>query len=234
MTSVRTLALAAALTTVSAVAANAQAAWPNSQPQQAAWPSSRPQPQRSPHAPNSSRSRRPHGRTARRRRAAPPQQAPWPASAPPGSRWPRRRWAAASAAAASAAVRQPAAQQECVGQFTALRSEVEKRGMAAKAGGEKQVPREEMCKLVTDLQRGRGQVDQVRRSQHVEMRHSETDRRPAQDRARQDRRRPEEALRRRPGRRTGRRPDACATRSAPPRCRRTSRKKTRPAARSTR
>jgi hypothetical protein len=44
----------------------------------------------------------------------------------------------------------PAQQQECVIPFTALRAEVEKKGMAAKAGGEKQVAREEMCKLVTE------------------------------------------------------------------------------------
>jgi hypothetical protein len=44
----------------------------------------------------------------------------------------------------------PGAQQECVGPFTALRAEVEKKGMAARAGGEKQVSREEMCKLVTE------------------------------------------------------------------------------------
>ena len=33
-------------------------------------------------------------------------------------------------------------------QFTTLRSEVEKRGMAARAASEKQAPRDEMCKLV--------------------------------------------------------------------------------------
>ena len=33
--------------------------------------------------------------------------------------------------------------------FSELRSDVEKKGMAAKAAGEKQAPREEMCKLVT-------------------------------------------------------------------------------------
>jgi hypothetical protein len=42
-----------------------------------------------------------------------------------------------------------AVQQECMTQFTSLRSEVEKRGMAARAGGEKKVSREEMCHLVT-------------------------------------------------------------------------------------
>jgi hypothetical protein len=43
----------------------------------------------------------------------------------------------------------PAAMQECATQFQALRSDVEKKGMAAKAASEKQVAREEMCKLVT-------------------------------------------------------------------------------------
>jgi hypothetical protein len=42
-----------------------------------------------------------------------------------------------------------AVQQECMTQFTSLRSDVEKRGMAAKAAGEKKATREEMCKLVT-------------------------------------------------------------------------------------
>jgi hypothetical protein len=44
----------------------------------------------------------------------------------------------------------PQAQKECVIPFTALRAEVEKRGMAAKAASEKQASREEMCKLVTE------------------------------------------------------------------------------------
>ena len=38
---------------------------------------------------------------------------------------------------------------ECVTQFTSLRAEVEKRGMAAKTASEKRASREEMCKLVT-------------------------------------------------------------------------------------
>jgi hypothetical protein len=40
-------------------------------------------------------------------------------------------------------------QQECMREFTSNREEVEKRGQAAKAGQEKHVTREEMCKLVT-------------------------------------------------------------------------------------
>ena len=39
--------------------------------------------------------------------------------------------------------------QECVAQFNAHREEVQKRGIAAKAAGEKKVSREEMCKVVT-------------------------------------------------------------------------------------
>jgi len=39
--------------------------------------------------------------------------------------------------------------QECVAQFSAHREEVQKRGSAARAGGDKKVTREEMCKLVT-------------------------------------------------------------------------------------
>ena len=39
--------------------------------------------------------------------------------------------------------------QECVAQFNAHREEVQKRGIAARAGGDKKVTREEMCKLVT-------------------------------------------------------------------------------------
>lgn len=37
----------------------------------------------------------------------------------------------------------------CMAEFTRLREDVQKKGLAAKAGGEKHVAREEMCKLVT-------------------------------------------------------------------------------------
>jgi hypothetical protein len=37
----------------------------------------------------------------------------------------------------------------CMADFTKLREEVEKKGMAAKAAGKKHVSREEMCKLIT-------------------------------------------------------------------------------------
>jgi hypothetical protein len=83
---------------------------------------------------------------------AQPQQAPWPASAPA---------APPMAAPAGPMMGGPppmmggpppaptAAQQACLEQFTGYRTEVEKRAMAAKAGSEKKVPREEMCKLVS-------------------------------------------------------------------------------------
>ena len=38
---------------------------------------------------------------------------------------------------------------ECVAQFKELRAQVEREGLAAKAGAEKRLPRVEMCKLVT-------------------------------------------------------------------------------------
>jgi hypothetical protein len=136
MTSTRALALAAALVSASAVGAYAQAPWPDSRPQgQSAWPSAAPQP-----APQ-----------------APP-QAGWPSSAPAAQ--PQQPWPAAAPAGPGPAMGGPgpmgggmggppnAVQQECMTQFTTLRSEVEKRGMAAKAASEKQAPREEMCKLV--------------------------------------------------------------------------------------
>ena len=137
MTSVRVVAMALAVAAGSAGIVNAQTPWPNSQPQgQSAWPSSAPQPQAQPQA----------GWPAASAPQAQPQQAPWPANAPQGP----------MAAPAGPPMGGPmmggapnAVQQECMTQFTTLRSEVEKRGMAAKAGGEKQAPREEMCKLVT-------------------------------------------------------------------------------------
>jgi len=41
------------------------------------------------------------------------------------------------------------ASPECVAEFAALRSAVEKKGMAAKAGADSRVSRQELCKLVT-------------------------------------------------------------------------------------
>jgi hypothetical protein len=61
--------------------------------------------------------------------AGPPQHVPWPAGAP---LWPSQ-----------------AQDTWCVARFTALRWEVEKLGMAARAGAEKRLSRAEMCKLVT-------------------------------------------------------------------------------------
>ncbi len=37
----------------------------------------------------------------------------------------------------------------CLAEFTKLREDVEKKGLAAKAAGQKHAPREEMCKLIT-------------------------------------------------------------------------------------
>ena len=37
----------------------------------------------------------------------------------------------------------------CLAEFTKLREDVEKKGLAAKAAGAKHAPREEMCKLIT-------------------------------------------------------------------------------------
>jgi hypothetical protein len=58
---------------------------------------------------------------------------------------------AGSAGTASAQASSAAAQPlpECVTQFTAIRSDVEQRGLAAKAASEKHASRAEMCKLVT-------------------------------------------------------------------------------------
>jgi hypothetical protein len=149
MTFARALALAAAIVTASA-AANAQAPWPNSQPQgQSAWPSApapqaQPQPQQAPW-PNS----------APAPQAQPqPQQAPWPNGAP------QAQPMAAPPMGGGGGFGGPpmggglgggptGVQQECMTQFTALRSEVEKRGMAAKTAGEKHATREEMCQMVT-------------------------------------------------------------------------------------
>jgi hypothetical protein len=166
MTSVRVLALAAALATASAVAANAQSAWPSSPPQQSAWPQSGPQPQSGwpSSAPQAQPQPQPQQQaawpsSAPAAPAAPPQQAPWPASAPPGQPMAAPPMGGGfgggfggggGMGGGGMGGPPPAAQQECVGSFTALRAEVEKRGMAAKAGGEKKATREEMCKLVTE------------------------------------------------------------------------------------
>ena len=149
MTSVRVLVLAAVIASASAVAANAQAPWPNSQPQgQSAWPSSQPQaqPQQAPW-PNS----------APAPQAQPqPQQAPWPNSTP------QAQPMAAPPMGGGGGFGGPpmgggfggggmgGPPPECMTHFTTLRGEVEKRGMAAKAASEKHASREEMCKLITE------------------------------------------------------------------------------------
>ena len=87
-----------------------------------------------------------------------PAQAPWPAAAPqqaPG----QAPWPAAAQPSQPMAMPAPsgpmmgggptAAQQACIQEFGKFREEVEKRALAAKAGSEKKVPREEMCTLVT-------------------------------------------------------------------------------------
>jgi hypothetical protein len=134
MTSTRVMALALVLGAGWAGNAQAQTPWPDSHPQgQSAWPSSAPQaqPQAQTPWPNSAPQTQ-------------PQQAPWPASAPQG-----QPMAAPPMGGPMAGGPPSGVQQECMTQFTTLRSEVEKRGMAAKAAGEKQASREEMCKLVT-------------------------------------------------------------------------------------
>lgn len=144
MTFVRALVLVAAIVTVSA-AANAQAPWPDSAPRgQAAWPSgpapqAQPQPQQAPW-PNSAPAPQPQ-----------PQQAPWPAAAPQAQPMaaPPMGGGFSGAPMGGGFGGPTPVQQECMTEFGALRAEVEKRGQVAKAGGEKHVTREEMCKLVT-------------------------------------------------------------------------------------
>ena len=137
MTSARVVALALAVATGSAGIASAQTPWPNSQPQaQAGWPSSAPQAQPQAPWPASAPQAQPQ-----------PQQAPWPASAPPGQ--PMAAPAGPPMGGPMMGGPPSGVQQECMTQFTTLRGEVEKRGMAAKAASEKQATREEMCKLVT-------------------------------------------------------------------------------------
>jgi hypothetical protein len=134
MTSARVLAVALAVGAGSVVAAHAQSQpWPTNAPQaQAGWPSSAPQAQ--------------------------PQQAPWPASAAPQAQpqpqqapWPSnpQPMGPAGPAMGGPPMAPTAVQQDCLRDFTSLRQDVEKKGMAARTANEKKVPREEMCKLVT-------------------------------------------------------------------------------------
>jgi hypothetical protein len=139
MTSTRALALAAALAIACAGGAHAQQPWPDSQPQgQSAWPSAAPQPQ--PQAP-------PQAGWPSSAPAAQPQQ-PWPAAAPAGPGPGPAMGGPGPMGGGMAGPPPTAVQQECMTQFTALRSEVEKRGIAAKTASEKKASREEMCQLV--------------------------------------------------------------------------------------
>ncbi len=162
MTSVRALALASALMTTCAVAAHAQSPWPSSQPQQSAWPSSPAQPQSQSAWPSSAppQTQQPPQQSAWSSAppAQPQQQAPWPASAPAapamaappmGGGFGGAGFGGGGLGGGGMGGPPPETQRECIGPFTALRADVEKRGMAAKAGSEKKVSREEMCKLVT-------------------------------------------------------------------------------------
>jgi hypothetical protein len=139
MMSGRALTLAVLMAATSAVAAHGQtnAPWPGTAPQQppaqAPWPGTAPQ--------------------------QPPAQAAWPSAAPaaPQQAWPSN--APPAPGGFGGPVGPPmgmggppqmnATQQECMREFTADREAVEKHGQAAKAGQEKHVTREEMCKLVT-------------------------------------------------------------------------------------
>lgn len=77
---------------------------------------------------------------------AQPQAPSWPASAPPAQ---QPMTAPAPGMQMGAPPASPGVNpQVCLAQFTTHREEVEKRAAAAKAGNEKHVSREEMCKLV--------------------------------------------------------------------------------------
>jgi hypothetical protein len=84
-----------------------------------------------------------------------PQQAPWPASAQPTAPMqaapPAPMMGGPAMQGPGPAMQGPGPtpeQQACLREFTGYRGEVEKRAAAAKAGGEKKVTREEMCKLI--------------------------------------------------------------------------------------
>lgn len=73
----------------------------------------------------------------------PQSQAPWPGSAPPPQPMTMPAPGAPMGPPAGAAPN-----PQCLAQFNVHRQEVEKRALAARAGGEKHVSRDEMCKLV--------------------------------------------------------------------------------------
>jgi hypothetical protein len=93
---------------------------------------------------------------------APQQQAPapWPGQAPPQQQ--QAAWPGQQAAPPGMPTASPrpmgmgpgpgpggAGAQQCMAEFAKLRDEVQSKGMAAKAAGQKKASREEMCKLIT-------------------------------------------------------------------------------------
>jgi hypothetical protein len=78
------------------------------------------------------------------------QTLPWPgepgASVPPAKSWPND---APQGPAPGIFPRTGASPKPCMAEFAALRKEVENKGIAAKAAGQKHVPWKEMCKLIT-------------------------------------------------------------------------------------
>jgi hypothetical protein len=128
MRSARAAGLALAMLAASAAAALAQSTpWPTDPPQrapaQAPWPSAAPQ--------------------------QAPAQTPWPAAAQPSQPMAMPAPSGPMMGGGMMGGGPTAAQQACIQEFGKFREEVEKRAMAAKAGSEKKVPREEMCTLVT-------------------------------------------------------------------------------------
>jgi len=137
-----------------ASSAAAQAPWPTQQQQpqqqQAPWPAQQSQPQ---------------GQAAwpAQQQSQPQGQAAWPAQQPQQSHaataWPQQQ--AAAPAAPMTPMAAPAMSPmgmggggqvpPCAAVLNKLHAEAEKRGAEAKAGQEKHVPREELCKLVTNL-----------------------------------------------------------------------------------
>jgi hypothetical protein len=78
-----------------------------------------------------------------------PGQAPWPGEAQPAQPAQPMAMPMPTGPMMGAGPPPNADQQACIRDFGNHRDEVEKRAMAAKAGSEKKVPREEMCNLVS-------------------------------------------------------------------------------------
>jgi hypothetical protein len=134
-----------------ASSAAAQAPWPTQQQpqqQQAPWPAQQSQPQ---------------GQAAwpAQQQSQPQGQAAWPAQQPQQSHaataWPQHQAAAPSApmtpmgGGMMSPIGGGGQVPPCAAVLNKLHAEAEKRGAEAKAGQEKRVPREELCKLVTNL-----------------------------------------------------------------------------------